>query len=72
MTKEPIKNFFGQTIGYVETDERTGDQVVRDFYNKILGYYYKDRNVTTDFYKRIVARGNALTSFLAAEFNRRK
>lgn len=71
MNKEPIKNFFGQTIGYVETDNN-GNQILRDFYNKILGYYYKDRNVTTDFYKRIIAKGNALTSLLAEEFNKRR
>jgi hypothetical protein len=57
MAKETIRDFYGKIIGYIET-KPNGDKVVRDFYNKILGYYYASRNVTTDFYNKIIARGD--------------
>lgn len=61
--KQTIRDFYGRIVGYIETDHK-GNKVVRDFYNRIQGYYDKDRNVTTDFYKRIIARGDATGSLI--------
>ncbi len=59
MTKEtPIRNFYGKTLGYIRTDEK-GNKTVFDFYKRILGYYDAKRDVTMDFYKRDIARGDA-------------
>ena len=58
-----IKDFYNRVIGRIETLSN-GDKVVRDFYNKILGYYRKREDVTTDFYGRIVARGEACSILL--------
>ncbi len=58
-----IKDFYNRVIGRIETLPN-GDKVVRDFYNKILGYYRKREDVTTDFYGRIVARGEACSILL--------
>ena len=57
MNKETIRDFYGKIIGYIETDN-IGNKTVRDFYGKILGYYDKSINATTDFYKRVIARGD--------------
>lgn len=70
MRKEAIRDFYGRIIGWVETDERTGDKIGRDFYQRIVGFYDKKLNVTRDFYKRIVARGDALTGLILEEENK--
>ena len=63
MSKEPIKDFYGRILGYIETLSN-GDQVATDFYNRQLGKYYSRENVTKDFYGRILARGNILSSLI--------
>ena len=57
--EEIIRDFYGRIIGKYE-HQANGDIVVRDFYNRILGYYIASRDVTTDFYRRTVAKGNAV------------
>lgn len=61
---EYIKNFQQQILGTVDTLE-SGDQVARDFPSmKILGYYRKSRDVTTDFFGRVIAQGNCVVSLI--------
>ena len=55
--------FYGKIIGKYQY-QSNGDIVVRDFYNRILGYYIVSRDVTTDFYRRVVAKGNAVGMLL--------
>ena len=57
ISKEPIREFNGKIMGFIETD-RDGNQQVRDFYGRILGTFDKKMNVTRDFYGRIVAQGD--------------
>jgi hypothetical protein len=64
MNKQTITDFYGKIIGYVSTDEKTGNKTATDFYGRILGYYKKDLNLTTDFYGKIVARGDAVTGLV--------
>ena len=63
ISKEPIREFSGKIIGWIETD-RDGNQQVRDFYGKILGKYDKSLNVTRDFYGRILTRGNTVAGLV--------
>ena len=64
ISKEPIREFSGMILGYIETDS-DGNQRLRDFYGTILGYYDAERKITTDFYGSVVARGaNAIGSLL--------
>ena len=63
MARIEIKDFYGRVIGTIE-NMPNGDKTVRDFYGKILGFYKKSSNVTTDFYGRIVARGEACSMLL--------
>ena len=63
MQEITIHNFYGQPIGTIRI-ESNGDKQARDFYGRILGYYRKDRNVTTDFYGRILYRGDMVASLL--------
>lgn len=64
--EEIIRDFYGRIIGYVQT-EKSGDKIFRDFHRRILGYYDKKLNVTRDFYKRIIARGDAGVGLIYAE-----
>lgn len=63
MQMEIIRDFTGKIIGKYEFKDN-GDIIVRDFYNRILGYYIASRNVTTDFYKKVIAKGNAVGMLL--------
>lgn len=56
--RDTIKNWQGRIIGFVDTDNTTGNKVVRDFYGKILGKYNKRLNITQDFYGRLVSKGD--------------
>ena len=70
MIRQDIRDFYGRIIGYIETDERTGNKTGRDFYCRILGTWDKNLNVTRDFYGRIVARGDALSGLIWEEENK--
>ena len=64
MTTEYIKDFSQKILGILETDTN-GNQPVRSFPGRqILGYYKKDRDVTTDFYGRIISRGNTAIALI--------
>ena len=52
-----IRDFSGKIIGRVDV-KPNGDKVIRDFHNRILGYYVASRDVTTDFHNRVIARGD--------------
>lgn len=66
-TTQTLRDFYGRIIGYIETDERTGDKVARDFYRRIVGYYSKKDNTTRDFYRRILGKGDILAALIMAE-----
>ena len=52
-----IRDFSGKVIARVD-EKPNGDKVIRDFYNRILGYYVASRDVTTDFHNRVIGRGD--------------
>ena len=62
-TKEPIKDWQGKILGFMET-ESNGNKVLRDFYGRILGKYDKSLDVTRDFYGRQVGKGEMLMTLL--------
>lgn len=66
MAKETIKDFSNIIIGYVDTDSK-GNKTATDFYGRIVGYYDKQANVTTDFYRIIRYRGDAVVSLIYEE-----
>lgn len=49
MVREPIREFGGRIIGWVDTDNQ-GNKTVRNFNYNIVAYYNKERNETRDFY----------------------
>lgn len=65
--KEALKDWRGRVIGWVEVDS-WGNKKVYDFYNRLLGYYEKSTNLTKDFYRRVVGKGD-LTSALIYQEN---
>ena len=57
---ETIRDFAGRFIAIL-TYEDNGDIKVQDWQSRmVVGYYRKSRDVTTDFYGKIIARGNAV------------
>ena len=60
---QTIRDFYGRIVGYIEEDNQ-GNKIVRDFYRVILGKYDKRQNITRDFYGRIIAKGDACSSLI--------
>lgn len=64
---EPIKDFYGRILGYIETDTVTGDKVAKNFFRQIIGYYDKKTNTTKNFYKQIIGKGDLLSYLIRQE-----
>ena len=66
--EQTIKNRLGQVLGTIRDE---GDrQVARDFYGRIVGYYRKRDDVTTDENGLIVTRGNTLAGLIPQDWQR--
>lgn len=63
MSREQISEYAGRVIGYIETMPN-GDKKITNFTGTILGYYKKAQNVTTDFFGRILYRGDMSAALL--------
>ena len=62
MKQIPVKDLYGRIIGWLEPTNR--GITVRDFYLRILGFYDKARNVTTDFHGRILYQGDMSSALI--------
>lgn len=63
MVKNPVRDFSGKILGYIQIEDN-GDKKALDFTGKILGYYKSQFNMTTDFYGRVIARGDMVSSLI--------
>ena len=61
-----LKDYSGKVLGYIEV-ENDGNKTVKNFYKQVLGYYDVDRNVTLNFYKQIVARGDMCSMLIGMD-----
>lgn len=68
--KTTLRDFGGRIQGYIEENTTTGEKIGRDFYGRIVGYYNPKQDVTTDFYRRIIGRGDMLASLVITENNK--
>ena len=60
--REAIKLFSGQIVGYI--DDQGSRMVATTFSGRILGYYNKNNNTTTNFSGQILAYGNILSALI--------
>ena len=58
-------------LGYIET-KPNGDKIGKDSYRRIVGYYEAKTDVTKDFYRRIVAHGDVLSSLIVEANSKNK
>ena len=67
MVREDIRNSTGRIVASIE-QKSDGKYYISDFFGKILGYYdpkaYNGRGATYDFFGRMIAYGNVLTSLI--------
>ena len=71
INRETLTDFYHRIVGYIETDTVTGNKVGKDFYNRKVGSYDKNLNITRDFYNRIVSNGDTLASLVMQSDSRR-
>ena len=64
IVREPVKDWRGKILGFIETDTQTGNKKIKDFYGKIKGKYNKRLEITQDFYGRKVSNGDQLLRLL--------
>lgn len=70
--EEYIREFSGKILGIIKTDE-SGDQTAIDFPSRlVLGYYRKKMDCTTDFFGRILGKGNSVVSLIYREKEKQK
>ena len=62
-----ITDFYGFIVGYTDQDSN-GDTIAYSVYGKILGYYRKNRNITTNFYGQILGYGDLTSSLIWDEY----
>lgn len=63
-SEEYIRAFDGQIIGVIRT-EANGDKTAFDFPGKrIVGYYKKRYNYTTNFFGVVVAKGDTVVNLI--------
>lgn len=63
-TEEYIREFNGQILGIIRL-ETNGDKAAVDFPSRVvLGYYRAKYDHTTDFYGRVLAKGDSLVSLI--------
>ena len=63
MTTEPLKDAYNNVLGSIQTSP-DGSQVLRDTNGKIRGYYDPSTDHTRGPDKRILAKGNVLTTLI--------
>ena len=63
MTTEPLKDAYNNVLGSIETNP-DGSQILRDANGKIRGYYDPTTDHTRGPDKRILAKGNVLSTLI--------
>jgi len=61
--RETIRDFFGKIIAYIDYKEN-GDQELRNYQQTVLGRYIVSKNTTTDYFGKILSRGNTLVGLI--------
>lgn len=61
---QQITDRFGRIIGFISSDNNTGEQMLTDRFGKVKGWYNSRTNMTTDRFGRVVGFGNILTTLL--------
>ena len=71
MAEQIIKDSYFRILGYIET-KPNGDKIGKDSYRRIVGYYEAKTDITKDFYRRIVAHGDILSSLVVEANSKNK
>jgi hypothetical protein len=62
--EEIIKDFYGHFLGIIEYCDN-GDQIAKIWQSRqIVGFYRKKFDHTTDFYGRVVSKGNTVIALI--------
>lgn len=71
MNYEYIKSFTGKIIGKIST-ESNGDKKAMTFEGQIIAKYNKKMNYTTDFYGKILGKGDLTEAIIYTEEAKRE
>ena len=64
MQQQYIKDFYGKVIARIDFLP-DGNKRLYNFYGKLLGEYVASRDVTCDFYGKLVGHGDCLTMLIS-------
>ena len=71
-SEEYIRDFKTRKIIGIVRTLKNGDIEAREFDSrKILGYYRKNKDLTTDFYGHMIAKGNCVVGFIYDAFQKK-
>ena len=63
MNSEMIRDVKGRVIGWLDT-LHNGDIMVKDYAGRVLGYYRKAQDMTTEYAGRFLNYGNTCVSLI--------
>ena len=71
--EEWIRDFQTRKIIGILRTQKNGDVMAIEFDSRrVLGYYRKKVDITTDFYGRMVAKGNCVVAFIYDAYNKKR
>ena len=71
--EEYIRDFQSRRIIGILRTLKNGDIEAREFDSRrILGFYRKNLDMTTDFYGKMITKGNCVVAFIYDAYNKKK
>ena len=71
--EEYIRDFQSRRIIGILRTQKNGDIAAIEFDSRrVLGYYRKKTDMTTDFYGHMIAKGNCVVAFIYDAYNKKK
>jgi hypothetical protein len=71
--EEYIRDFQSRKIIGILRTLKNGDIEAREFDSRrILGFYRKNLDMTTDFYGKMITKGNCVAAFIYDAYNKKK
>ena len=71
--EEYIRDFQTRRVIGILRTLKNGDVAAIEFSSRrVLGYYRKNVDTTTDFYGRMIAKGNCVVAFIYDAYNKKR
>ena len=67
MARQAVRDFYGRILGFIDDGMYSNKVAAQLFTGEIVGFYDESRDVTMDFYGRIICTGNGLVGLIESK-----